>query len=222
MPTRRLDASALILAKDGTLAMRAPSTRSALFWLLFLLASPDLVHGALISPATAAGGKQKSKAAGQAEPRRSDEIVLPAPVTDMREAILAAVASGDIEEMRTALDWNELKPVVADEPVADPIAYWRALSIDGQGHEILAVLGDILAQPHAVLPVGRDPENNRLYVWPRFAEVPGTALTPAEREAMQRIVPPLVLAEMARTGRYLWWRLAIGADGTWHAFVRAK
>ena len=140
----------------------------------------------------------------------------------MRDAILAAVTSGDIEELRTALDWNELKPAIADSPVPDPIAYWRQISADGQGREILAVLADILAQPHAVLAVGRDPENNRLYVWPRFAEVPWAELSSSERDALERIVPPLLRTEMARTGRYTWWRLAIGADGTWHSFAMAK
>ena len=73
-----------------------------------------------------------------------------------------------------------------------------------------------------MLPVGRDVENNRLYVWPRFAEVGIGQLTQAERDAVQRLVPAEVREAMANSGRYLWWRLVIGADGTWHAFVKAK
>jgi hypothetical protein len=140
----------------------------------------------------------------------------------MREMILQAVASGDVEELRTALDWNELKPQVADAPVGDAIAHWKAQSLDGTGADILAVLGEVLRQPHAVLPVGRDLENNRLYVWPRFAEVSGAELSPTEREARARLIPAELQAEMARTSRYLWWRLVIGADGTWHAFMKGR
>ena len=47
-------------------------------------------------------------------------------------------------------------------------------------------------------------------------------LTPSEAEAFERLIPETVRAEMAKSGSYLWWRLAIGADGTWHAFSKAK
>lgn len=194
---------------------------------LVLLGHSGLVYCAVISDVVFAEGPTKSKSArsaksAQATPKNDVSSTLPHPVAEMREAILSAVQSGSIEEMRVALEWNELKPTVADEPVSDAIAYWRQSSADGEGREILEVLGQILAQPFAVLPVGQDLENNRLYVWPRFAEVADAALTAAERDAKLRLVPAAVQAEMARTGRYLWWRLAIGADGTWHSFVKAK
>lgn len=152
----------------------------------------------------------------------SGETALPGPVAEIRDAILAAVASGDIEEMRHPLEWNEIKPEVADPPVEDAITYWRQTSADGRGREILEALGEILRQPYAVLPVGRDAENNRLYVWPRFAEAGEAELTDAERQAMIRLIPAPVLEDMRRTGRYLYWRLAIAADGTWHSFIKAK
>ncbi len=136
--------------------------------------------------------------------------------------MLAAVRSGDIEDLRIVLDWNELKPAVSDTAVDDPIAYWRGLSADGTGRDILEVLGLILEQPHAVIPVGRDLENNRLFVWPRLAEVPEPLLTPADRDIRQRLATAAELEEMTRTGRYLSWRLVIGADGTWHSFAKAK
>lgn len=140
----------------------------------------------------------------------------------MRTAILAAAATGHIEEMRTPLDWNELKPEVADTPVGDPIAFWRRISADGEGREILTILVEILQQPYAVLPVGRDAENTALYVWPRFAEAPRAMLTPPEIEAYERLIPADVRAAILTSGKYLWWRLAIGADGTWHAFSKGR
>src|SRR5258705_13690998 len=53
---------------------------------------------------------------------------LPVPVQEMREAILSAVRSGRIEDLRYAYELNELKPELASEPVADPVAFWRQIS----------------------------------------------------------------------------------------------
>ena len=190
---------------------------------LVVLVSSGIVHPLQGDGFALAGERDQKRATGtRAGTSAPADTTLPAPVADIRDAILAAVASGDIEEMRTPLEWNEMKPEIADEPVADVIAYWRQRSNDGQGREILGILGEILSQPYAVLPVGHDAENNRLFVWPRFAEVKVAELSAAEREALVRLVPAPVLAEMSRTGRYLWWRLAIAADGTWHSFMKAK
>jgi hypothetical protein len=147
---------------------------------------------------------------------------LPAQVAEMRDAILAAVTLGDIEELRTPLEWNELPPDVSGTPVDDPIAHWKAISADGAGREVLAALAEILAMPPAVEPGGRDIENNRLFVWPYLAERPLGLLTPAEEVDLYRLVPPDEARTMKQSGRYTWWRLVIGADGTWHALRRGE
>jgi hypothetical protein len=143
---------------------------------------------------------------------------LPAPVQDMREAILTAVKSGRIEDLRHAFELNELKPDLGPQAVADPVAHWRQLSGDGQGWELLAALGEVLEAGYVALPLGRDPENNRIYVWPYFAEVPLDKLTPTQEVELLRLVPAAAAKEMKSTGRYTYWRVVIGADGTWHAF----
>jgi len=140
----------------------------------------------------------------------------------MRESILAAVRSGDIEDLRTALEWNELKPHVADEPVDDAIAYWKRISGDGEGREILAILAEILDCPPAVLPIGKDIENNRVFVWPAVAEADLAKLTPPQEVALYRLVRPDAVKAMREAKRWTWWRLAIGADGTWHSFHKSK
>lgn len=147
---------------------------------------------------------------------------LPTPVQEMREAILAAVRSGEIEDLRPALEWNELRPHIADQPVDDPIAYWKKISGDGQGREILAILADILDCPHAVLPIGKDIENNLVFVWPGLAEADLAKLTPQQEVALYRLVKPAELEAMRENKRWQWWRLAIGADGTWHSFHKAE
>lgn len=140
----------------------------------------------------------------------------------MRDAILSAVNDGRIEDLKIAIELNELKPSFGAEPGGDPIAHLKRLSADGEGHEILAILGELLDGEYAVIPGGRDIENNRIYVWPRLAELPLAELTPAQAVELLRLVPFAVAKEMKEKGRYAYWRLAIGADGTWHSFERVK
>jgi hypothetical protein len=138
----------------------------------------------------------------------------------MREAILGAVRSGRIEELRHAWELNELKPDLGASSVGDPIAYWKQISGDGEGREILAALAEILDAGYVTLPLGADVENNKVYVWPYFAEVPLDTLSPAQEVELLRLVPPAALKAMRSAGKYTYWRISIGADGTWHSFRR--
>ena len=106
---------------------------------------------------------------------------LPKNVADMRDALLAAAQSGRIEELRTPYEWNELPPVISDEKIDDPIAYWKQLSRDGEGREILLILDKLLHLPPAKLHVGADFENSALYVWPYLAELDLAKLTPGQQ-----------------------------------------
>jgi hypothetical protein len=176
-------------------------------------------------PALAQAAKAKSDSTKKQQVRAAADLEvgygtakLPAPVAEMREAILAAVRAGKIEELRHAYELNELKPELGAEPVSDPVAHWKKISGDGEGLEVLAVLAEILDAGYVALPLGRDLENNLIYVWPYFAEVPLQKLTPAQQVELLRLVPPAATKEMLRTGKYTHWRLAIGADGTWHHF----
>src|SRR5262245_22621472 len=135
---------------------------------LFLLAALSLVHCVGSPSAGLAQGKSGPETMRGAPPPfprvRYATADLPAPVQEMREAILSAVSSGRIEDLRVAYELNELKPDLAAEPVADPVAYWQQISVDGRGLEVLAALGQILEAGYVVLPTGRDLENNRVYV----------------------------------------------------------
>lgn len=190
---------------------------------VFLLVLSGLVH--VCAPADvllAQPARQTAAArstAGSADIRYGTEG-LPAPVVEMREAIHVAVRSGQIEDLRTAVELNELKPAVADTMVGDPIDHWRKVSADGEGREILAVLGQILEAGYVVLPIGRDIENNRVYVWPYFAELDIAKLTREQEAELSRIVTAEHMAEMKKAGRYTFYKLGIGADGTWHFFLR--
>jgi hypothetical protein len=211
----------------GNLQMRQ-GVRTALgvVW-LFLLVQFALVHCfgpaspalAQRSPEKSSSGKKRQPAPPSAPQVRYGTDRLPGPVQDMREAILSAVRSGRIEELRHAWELNELKPdlgvALAD---GDPIAHWKRISGDGEGREVLAALGEILDSGYVVLPLGRDLENNKVYVWPYFAEVALDKLTPTQEVELLRLVTPAALKDMRAAGKYTHWRIAIGADGTWHSF----
>ena len=194
---------------------------------LFLLAQFALVQCfGPASPAHAQRSSESSARKGQPVRPAAPEVRygtdrLPGPVQDMREAILSAVRAGHIEEVRHAWDLNELKPDLGAVPAGgDPIAHWKRISGDGEGREILAALGEILDTGYVVLPLGRDLENNKIYVWPYFAEVPLDKLTPGQEVELLRLVSPSALKDMRAAGTYAHWRIAIGADGTWHSFRR--
>jgi hypothetical protein len=192
---------------------------------LFLLMAPVVVHWfAAETPAFAQKAKTKSGSTkrGQGEPATSLQVQygtekLPIPVQEMREAILSAVRTGRIEELRHAYELNELKPDLGPTATGDPVAYWKKISGDGEGREILAALGEILESGYVVVPLGPDLENNKVYVWPYFAEVPLDKLRPRQEVELLRLVPPSAAKEMKATRKYTHWRIAIGADGTWHS-----
>ena len=147
---------------------------------------------------------------------------LPRPVLDLREALLAAIEAGDIEELRHAWDLNEAKPDLGADAKGDPVAHWKRLSGDGEGREVLAALSLVLDAGYVVLRSGPDLENNQVYVWPYFAEWPLEKLTPKQEVELLRLVPPAAVREMKAKGKYTHWRLAIGADGTWLALRKGN
>ncbi len=147
---------------------------------------------------------------------------LPAPVLEMRDAILTAVHAGRIEELQTAIDWSELKPDLGEEKGADAVQHLKKLSADGEGREILAVLANILSMDPATVALGRDLENTAVYVWPYLAERPLEKLTPGEEVDLYRLMPAAQAKAMRETKKWTWWRLAIGADGTWYTLQKKE
>ena len=192
--------------------------RSALRAAVFLMVPTLLVH-AMPGPEPARAQSSQPRAGGAAKPEtqvRYGSKGLPGPVLEMREAILAAVRSGRIEDLVTAIELNEIKPMFADAPLADPIGHLKQASADGEGREILAAIAAILDAGWVALPLGRDIENNRVYVWPHFAETGVASLSPAREVELYRLVPHAEVRKMREAGRYNSWRIGIGADGVWH------
>lgn len=176
-----------------------------------------LVHGHGPLPRALAGDKGEAAQARGTPKERAFHGALPQSVIDMREMILAAVHAGDVAELRGAIEWNEIKPDFGAGN-DDPIAYWKRISADGEGREVLAILANLLALPPARLAIGRDPENALVYVWPYLAELPLDGLKAAEEVDLYRVMPREAAKSAKASKKWSWWRLAIGADGTWHTF----
>lgn len=193
---------------------------------ILVLAGLSLVYSDYL-PRAAAAGEKSAPAAQAPSPQkttapkeRAFRGTLPPSVEDMREQILAAVHSGDVGELKGAIEWNEIPPDFGTAAGTDPIGHWKTASKDGEGREVLAALGNILSLPSARLAIGRDPENTLVYVWPYLAELPLDTLTPAEKVDLFRLMPVSEAEAMIRSKTWSWWRIAIGADGTWHTFRR--
>jgi hypothetical protein len=145
-----------------------------------------------------------------------DLAALPDPVQRMLTEIIFAAESGSIEAMQPVLESNELKPMIAANHVADPIAYWRKQSVDGTGRDVLAAMLNIIASGFVRTGEGYD----EIYVWPYFAEVDLSTLTPAQEVEFYRAVPPELAASMKKSGKYTYYRLGISPSGVWHYFIQ--
>jgi hypothetical protein len=191
--------------------------------LVLVLVLAGLVYGVAGTSAVQAGGKPRQ--AAPKSPQKpvaevTNDTLSPA-VQEMREAIQTAAMTGRIEELRTPIELNELKPETGAPAGVDLVAYWKSLSPEGEGREIMAAMVTLLDTAPATLPLGTDIENNRLFIWPGFATRPLSALTAAEEIELVRLAPADAAA-MKNAGRYTGWRLAIGADGTWHSFQKMQ
>lgn len=169
-------------------------------------------------PEPSSASKTKASTAENAETPKVlyDLAALPDPVQRMLTEIIFAAESGNIEAMRPVLESNELKPMVAAAHVADPIAYWKEQSVDGTGRDVLAAMLNIVASGFVRTGKGYD----ETYVWPYFAEVDLSALTPAQEVEFYRAVPPKLAAEMKKNGKYTYYRLGISPSGVWHYFIQ--
>lgn len=151
----------------------------------------------------------------------ADPIKLPPHVTDLKDAILSATRTGNIEDLSLAFEVSGSAPDFGIGGQNDPITAIKAASADGDGREFLAAMADALSMAPAALPLGKDLENNLIYVWPYLAERQPRSLSPGETVDLLRLVSADKAQEMRANNRWLWWRLAIGADGAWLSFKKA-
>ena len=147
----------------------------------------------------------------------SDIAKAPEPVRRMRELIVEAAASGDIERLRPLLGKGMTETQVSIvETDEGPVETLKGQSGDDEGIEVLAILLDVLATGFVHVGKGTPDE---LYVWPYFAEKPLATLTPPEKVDLLRIVTAGDFADMKEFGSYNFYRVGITPDGQWKFFI---
>jgi hypothetical protein len=168
--------------------------------------------------------KPENEAPEKAEPEAapaSPEVIydfnrLPDPIRETLQSIVVAAQSGNIDDMLPVLEENELPPMLSATAVSDPIAFWKKASADGKGQDILAAMLNVFSSGFLRKGEGKE----AMYIWPYFAEMDLTKLTPAQDVDFYRVVPPPQGIEMKKSGKYTYYRAGIGADGVWHYFLQ--
>ena len=140
----------------------------------------------------------------------------PEPVRQMRQRIVEAAASGDMERLRPLLMGKTPTQVTIGETTDDPIRSLKELSGDSEGMEILAILLDVLQTGFAHVGKGTPDE---VYVWPYFTEKSLTTLTDPEKVELLRIITAGDYSDMLEFGGYNFYRVGIRPDGEWKFFV---
>ncbi|MGE7369990.1 hypothetical protein ACQKKX_13135 [Neorhizobium sp. NPDC001467] len=179
-------------------------------------------HSQATPPATEKPVPEKPDPAAQAEAETAvkAEIIhdlskLPEPVRKLRQAIVEAAASGDVERMRPIMDPGARKTDAPGEN-EDPIETLKSFSGDQDGLEILAIMLDLMQTGVARIEAGTPDE---VYVWPYFVGKPLSDLTPPEKVELLRIVTAGDLAAMDEAGGYNFYRVGISPDGKWKFIV---
>jgi hypothetical protein len=142
---------------------------------------------------------------------------LPFPVQRMRELLIEAAKSGDVEKLRPYIGAGDDATMLSLGGLdADPIEFLKSLSGDGQGYEILAILEDVLQNGFVQMDAGTE---NEIFIWPYFYTMPLDKLTPAQRVELYRLVTHGDYEDMKSFGAYNFYRVGITPQGRWRFFV---
>lgn len=145
---------------------------------------------------------------------------LPEPVRRMHQLILEACNSGDLERLRPLIGTGDTQTQLSLGGIdGDPIAFLKQLAGDDQGHEILAILEEVLDAGFVHLDAGSEDE---LFVWPYFFAVSLDSLTAPQRVELFRIVTAGDYEEMKSFGAYVFYRVGITPEGRWSFFVAGE
>lgn len=145
---------------------------------------------------------------------------LPEPVRRMRQLILDAAKTGDIEKLRALIGTgDDATQLSLAEVEGDAIEFLRGLSGDTEGQEILAILEEVLTSGYVHLDPGTPQE---LYAWPYFFAMPLEKLTPEQRVELFKIVTAGDYEDMRNYGTYTFYRAGIAPDGQWVFFVAGE
>lgn len=203
-----------LLSKSGE-AARAVETET--FSLTPELSQPDedlVIPGVNLRGAPTTGDDGNDE---QVSIRISKDVsILPAPVRSMRNRLVEAARSGDMEQLRAIVATIPQPPLVAYDEIEDPIEHLLSLSGDSDGHEILAILLEVLEAGYAHEAAGTDQE---IFIWPYFARISLEELIPAQRVELFTLVTAGDYEDMRIFGAYNFFRLGISREGNWQYFI---
>jgi hypothetical protein len=145
-----------------------------------------------------------------------DPAKLPPAVRRLREQIIEAAATGDLQKLRPIFEANGEPPALSFNESDDPVETLRALSGDAEGREILAILIEVLEAGYVHVDEGTPDE---MFIWPYFARYPVNALTPPQLVELFKLVFSGDYEDMKTYGAYISYRVGIGPDGTWRFFL---
>jgi hypothetical protein len=148
----------------------------------------------------------------------ADLTRLPPAVLRTRERILAAARTGDLQALLAVMQANGM-PVFSHTQRQDPTAYWKESYPDSDGVEILSILITLLETAPTRIDADTPQE---MYLWPYFARLPLKSLTPAQKVELFRLVTGSDYKEMLERGRYVFYQVGIGPDGTWRYFLASE
>jgi hypothetical protein len=203
-----LTGGALAQAKVRTETIRPPAAAATPPFTQFVPPEKDA------SPALPPAAVAETPAAPPGNP-----VQLPPAVQRMRDRILAAARTGDLETLLTLMRANGNMPIFSHTQKQNPAAYWRENYPDSDGLEILSILISILETQPVRTETGTPKE---AYVWPYFARLPVRSLTPAQKVELFRVVTGSDYKEMLERGRYVFYQVGIGPDGTWRYFLASE
>jgi hypothetical protein len=168
----------------------------------------------------AAGETPPALPHGAAGPEGATDLSrLPPAVARTRDRILAAARSGELQKVLTLMQANGSMPVFSHTQKQDPTAYWKESYPDSEGVEILSILITILETQPVRVDAGTPQET---YLWPYFARLPLKSLTPAQKVELFRVVTGSDYKDMLERGRYVFYQVGIGPDGTWRYFLASE
>jgi hypothetical protein len=199
--------SALAQAKVRTETIRPPAA-----------AAPPSTQ--FVPPAREVSPDDRPAVAGETQAQPAADLAhLPPAVQRMRDRILAAARTGDLQTLLALMRANGSMPVFSHTQKQDPAAYWKENYPDSEGVEILSILISILETQPVRADAGTPQET---YVWPYFARLPVKSLTPAQKVELFRVVTGSDYKEMLERGRYVFYQVGIAPDGTWRYFLASE
>jgi hypothetical protein len=207
-----LDGSALAQLKVRTETIRPPAAATtAPLANQFVPPTTDQPAAVVETPALPRGAAGPEIA--------TDLSRLPPAVARTRDRILAAARSGELQKLMTLMQANGSMPVFSHTQKQDPTAYWKESYPDSEGVEILSILITILETQPVRVDAGTPQET---YLWPYFARLPLKSLTPAQKVELFRVVTGSDYKDMLERGRYVFYQVGIGPDGTWRYFLASE